>query len=127
MILQTSALDARTETELMKNIDLVLSDRKRTSIFIAHRSVLSAIFKTTRETHNRPRLRTVVEADLILVFNNGEIVEQGTHQQLLDKGGLYYSMWVEQAYQGVEEDEGDSVDNARLEESTKQQPSGRQR
>ncbi|EJD07002.1 iron-sulfur clusters transporter ATM1 [Fomitiporia mediterranea MF3/22] len=81
----TSALDARTEAELMKNINSILLDKRRTSIFIAH------------------RIRTVVEADLILVFNHGEVVEQGTHQELLDKGGLYYSMWMEQAYQTIEE------------------------
>ncbi|KAH8118241.1 iron-sulfur clusters transporter ATM1 [Phellopilus nigrolimitatus] len=88
----TSALDGRTETELMKNINSILLDKRRTSIFIAH------------------RLRTVVEADLILVFNQGEVVEQGTHQELLEKGGLYYDMWLEQAYQGDSEPEADSQD-----------------
>lgn len=73
--------------------------------------------------HFTLRLRTVVEADLILVFNNGEVVEQGTHQQLLEKGGLYHSMWIEQAYQGVE-DEGDEVDNARVLEVTQQKTDG---
>ena len=73
-----------------------------------------SLYNLQVEANNRSlRLRTVVEADLILVFNNGEVVEQGTHQQLLEKGGLYHSMWVEQAYQGVE-DEGDEVDSARL-------------
>ncbi|KAA1479447.1 P-loop containing nucleoside triphosphate hydrolase protein [Dentipellis sp. KUC8613] len=82
----TSALDAHTETELMKNINSMLLEKTRTSIFIAH------------------RLRTVVEADLILVFKDGQVVEQGTHDELLKAGGLYYSMWQEQiAEASVEE------------------------
>ncbi|KAH9921201.1 P-loop containing nucleoside triphosphate hydrolase protein [Epithele typhae] len=74
----TSALDAHTETELMRNINALLQDKSRTSIFIAH------------------RLRTVVEADLILVLKEGQVVEQGSHEQLMREGGLYYSMWQQQ-------------------------------
>ncbi|KAJ7111961.1 iron-sulfur clusters transporter ATM1 [Mycena epipterygia] len=74
----TSALDAHTEADLMRNINNLLTDQARTSIFIAH------------------RLRTVVEADLIIVLKEGEVAEQGTHEELLRKGGLYYSMWQEQ-------------------------------
>ncbi|KAI0729296.1 iron-sulfur clusters transporter ATM1 [Fomitopsis betulina] len=77
----TSALDAHSEAELMKNINALLQEKSRTSIFIAH------------------RLRTVVEADLILVLRDGVVVEQGTHEELIRKGGLYQSMWLEQAYQ----------------------------
>ncbi|KAI0247702.1 P-loop containing nucleoside triphosphate hydrolase protein [Lactifluus subvellereus] len=75
----TSALDAQTESELMKNINATLLDQARTSIFIAH------------------RLRTVVEADLIIVLKEGVVVERGTHEELIRAGGLYYSMWQEQA------------------------------
>ncbi|PPQ75918.1 hypothetical protein CVT26_006396 [Gymnopilus dilepis] len=75
----TSALDAHTESELMKNINTALLDKARTSIFIAH------------------RLRTVVEADLIIVLKDGEVAEQGTHEELMKKRGLYYSMWQQQA------------------------------
>ncbi|KAJ2929640.1 hypothetical protein H1R20_g7456, partial [Candolleomyces eurysporus] len=75
----TSALDAHTEHELMRNINSLLFEKARTSIFIAH------------------RLRTVVEADMIIVLKEGEVVEQGTHEELLRAKGLYYSMWQQQA------------------------------
>jgi ATP-binding cassette, subfamily B, heavy metal transporter len=48
------------------------------------------------------RLSTVVEADQILVVEAGEIVERGTHEALIAKGGRYASMW---ARQQAEEDE----------------------
>ncbi|KAF5342594.1 hypothetical protein D9611_002003 [Ephemerocybe angulata] len=90
----TSALDAHTEHELMKNIDSVLLDKGRTSIFIAH------------------RLRTVVDADLIIVLKDGEVVEQGTHEELLRARGLYYSMWQQQASLEGKEAEEVEVDQA---------------
>jgi len=81
----TSSLDAQTESELMKNINATLLDQARTSIFIAH------------------RLRTVVEADLIIVLKDGAVVEQGTHEELMLVRGLYYSMWQEQAAESFSE------------------------
>ncbi|OJT14995.1 Iron-sulfur clusters transporter ATM1, mitochondrial [Trametes pubescens] len=76
----TSALDAHTETELMRNVNSLLHEKARTSVFIAH------------------RLRTVVESGkyLILVLKDGQVVEQGTHEELMRAGGLYYSMWQQQ-------------------------------
>jgi ATP-binding cassette subfamily B protein len=52
--------------------------RGRTSFVIAH------------------RLSTIRSADLILVINQGEIVEQGTHQELLEKEGFYYRLYTSQ-------------------------------
>ncbi|KAG9125318.1 Iron-sulfur clusters transporter atm1, mitochondrial [Ceratobasidium sp. 392] len=75
----TSALDSQTEVDLMRNINSTLLDRRRTSIFIAH------------------RLRTVVGADLIVVLKDGRVYEQGTHESLMNQGGLYRDMWVAQA------------------------------
>lgn len=75
----TSSLDSHTETELMRNINTLLRDMSRTSIFIAH------------------RLRTVEDADHILVLDHGHVVERGTHEALLDKHGLYYDLWLAQS------------------------------
>ncbi|KIM28630.1 hypothetical protein M408DRAFT_329389 [Serendipita vermifera MAFF 305830] len=74
----TSALDSQTEMELMREINATLLNKRRTSIFIAH------------------RLRTVVGADLIIVLKDGSVAEQGTHEELLAKHGLYYDMWTAQ-------------------------------
>jgi ATP-binding cassette, subfamily B, heavy metal transporter len=72
----TSALDSHTEREIQNALDRV--SRGRTTLVIAH------------------RLSTIIGADEILVLSRGEIVERGTHQQLLAKGGLYASMWNRQ-------------------------------
>ena len=72
----TSALDSHTEREIQDALERVA--RERTSLVIAH------------------RLSTVVHADNILVLDRGEIVEQGTHPELLAKGGLYASLWARQ-------------------------------
>lgn len=63
----------------MKNINSALLGKARTSIFIAH------------------RLRTIIEADLIIVLQDGAVVEQGKHGELMKMEGLYYSMWQQQA------------------------------
>lgn len=75
----TSSLDSHTETELMRNINMLLRDMCRTSIFIAH------------------RLRTVEDADHILVLDHGHVAEHGTHETLLGKHGLYYDLWLAQS------------------------------
>jgi ATP-binding cassette subfamily B protein len=72
----TSALDSYTEKEIQDALDRV--SRNRTTLVIAH------------------RLSTIVNADEILVLEAGEIVERGTHQQLLARGGLYAGMWYQQ-------------------------------
>jgi ATP-binding cassette, subfamily B, heavy metal transporter len=72
----TSALDSHTEKEIQDALDRV--SRNRTTLVIAH------------------RLSTIVAADEIIVLDQGAIVERGTHQILLAKGGLYASMWNRQ-------------------------------
>ncbi|MEM9330948.1 MAG: ABC transporter ATP-binding protein/permease [Pseudomonadota bacterium] len=72
----TSALDTQTEREIQAALDEV--SKNRTTVVIAH------------------RLSTVVSADQILVLKAGEIVERGTHKELLRKKGLYGEMWSRQ-------------------------------
>jgi ATP-binding cassette subfamily B protein len=72
----TSALDSHTEKEIQDALDRV--SKNRTTLVIAH------------------RLSTIVAADEIIVLDQGVIVERGTHQALLAKGGLYASMWNRQ-------------------------------
>ena len=72
----TSALDSATEQEIQSALDYV--SRGRTTLVIAH------------------RLSTVIGADEIIVLQDGVIAERGTHRQLLDKKGLYQSMWDRQ-------------------------------
>ncbi|MHA7888676.1 ABCB family ABC transporter ATP-binding protein/permease [Roseicyclus sp.] len=79
----TSALDTETERDIQS--ELKMMGQGRSVITIAH------------------RLSTVVEADQILVLAAGEIVEQGTHDALLAKGGRYAAMWARQM---AGEDEG---------------------
>jgi ATP-binding cassette subfamily B protein len=65
----TSALDSESETLVQKALDKIMEGR--TTLVIAH------------------RLATVVRADRILVFDHGRLVEEGTHQSLIGKGGVY--------------------------------------
>ncbi|KAI1129766.1 P-loop containing nucleoside triphosphate hydrolase protein [Nemania abortiva] len=74
----TSALDTHTEQTLMQNINSILREKARTSVFIAH------------------RLRTIYDADLIIVLKEGRVAEQGTHKELIDRGGLYSELWSAQ-------------------------------
>jgi ATP-binding cassette subfamily B protein len=79
----TSALDSRTEEEILATLDRLA--RNRTTITIAH------------------RLSTVVDSDLILVLDEGLVAESGSHEELLNRGGLYADMWYRQAAERLEE------------------------
>jgi len=74
----TSALDSITEEEITETIRAISSRKEQITLLIAH------------------RLSTIMHADRIYVLEKGEIVETGTHQQLLDDKGLYYAMWRQQ-------------------------------
>ena len=74
----TSALDSITEEEITETIRAISSRKEQITLLIAH------------------RLSTIMHADRIYVLEKGEIVETGTHQQLLDEKGLYYAMWRQQ-------------------------------
>ena len=72
----TSSIDTRTEIQIQNAMDNLM--KGRTSFIIAH------------------RLSTIKNADLILVMNHGDIVEQGTHEELLAKGGFYSDLYNSQ-------------------------------
>ena len=72
----TSSVDTRTEVLIQQAMDKLME--KRTSFIIAH------------------RLSTIKNADLILVMDNGDIVEQGTHEELLKKNGFYSKLYNSQ-------------------------------
>lgn len=78
----TSSIDTRTEIQIQAAMDNLM--KGRTSFIIAH------------------RLSTIKNADLILVMNHGDIVEQGTHEELLTKGGFYADLYNSQ-FEEVEE------------------------
>lgn len=72
----TSSIDTRTEIRIQKAFNKMMQGR--TSFIVAH------------------RLSTIREADVILVMKDGHILEQGNHQQLLDKKGFYYTLYNSQ-------------------------------
>ena len=80
----------------MKNINATLLDSARTSIFIAHR-LRTVVEAGMRNVTSRLNERADPLTDMIIVLKEGTVVEQGTHEELLRAGGLYYSMWQEQA------------------------------
>jgi ATP-binding cassette, subfamily B (MDR/TAP), member 6 len=72
----TSALDTQTERNIQSALSRVCANK--TTLIIAH------------------RLSTIIHADEILVLKEGEIVERGRHEQLLEENGLYADMWNQQ-------------------------------
>ena len=72
----TSSVDTRTEILIQRAMDALMQGR--TSFIIAH------------------RLSTIRNADLILVMRDGDIVEQGNHEELLNKGGFYTELYNSQ-------------------------------
>ena len=75
----TSALDSKTEKSIEKSLKKL--SNKNTTLVIAH------------------RLSTIIDADKIIVLENGTIAEQGNHKELIKKNGLYAEMWMRQQEQ----------------------------
>ncbi len=82
----TSALDSRTESEILDTLHAVT--QRRTTITIAH------------------RLSTIVDADQIVVLDEGRVAERGSHAELMARGGLYAEMWARQA---AEREQGEAL------------------
>lgn len=72
----TSSIDTRTEMKIQKAFSVL--SKNRTSFVVAH------------------RIQTVKNADIILVMNKGNIIEQGTHEDLIEKRGFYYELYNSQ-------------------------------
>lgn len=83
----TSALDTHTEQALLGNINSILKEKSRTSVFVAH------------------RLRTIYDSDLIIVLKDGDVAEQGTHERLVDSGGVYSELWSAQEMLFIDEEQ----------------------
>jgi len=77
-----SAVDTRTEEEILSNLGRIMQDK--TSIIISH------------------RISTIKNADKILVIDNGEIIEQGTHTQLMDMRSAYFELYEKQLLEEAE-------------------------
>ncbi|MBA2466697.1 MAG: ABC transporter ATP-binding protein/permease [Sphingomonas sp.] len=86
----TSALDSRTEQAIQATLERVA--RSRSTIVIAH------------------RLSTVVEADQIVVLDDGRVAERGTHEELLQANGLYAELWYRQAAERVVEEAAEAAE-----------------
>jgi len=74
----TSSLDSITEEEITSTIKNISKEKEQITVLIAH------------------RLSTIMHADRIYVLERGQIVETGTHHELIEEKGLYYAMWRQQ-------------------------------
>ena len=82
LILDEATASVDTETEQMINLAMERAAENRTMLIVAH------------------RLSTVRQADCIFVLDHGEILEEGTHDGLLEKQGCYYKLWQESVRSG---------------------------
>jgi ABC-type multidrug transport system fused ATPase/permease subunit len=73
----TSALDSEVEAAIQENLEILMQGK--TVIAIAH------------------RLSTIAAMDRLIVLEQGEVIEQGTHEQLLAKSGVYAKLWQRQS------------------------------
>jgi ATP-binding cassette subfamily B protein len=74
----TSSLDSITEEEITNTIQRISAEKEQITVMIAH------------------RLSTIMHADRIYVLEKGQVVETGSHYELIEEKGLYYAMWRQQ-------------------------------
>lgn len=79
-----SAVDTKTENAILQNMQRIMKDR--TSIIISH------------------RVSSAKLADYIIFLDEGKIIEQGTHQELLEKNGLYTQLYEKQLHEEIASD-----------------------
>ncbi|VAW51679.1 Efflux ABC transporter, permease/ATP-binding protein mlr7818, partial [hydrothermal vent metagenome] len=91
----TSSLDSHSEQLILESLKEVAE--KHTTLVIAH------------------RLSTIIDADNIVVLDKGKIVEQGTHQKLLEKKGLYAHLWKLQQEEEREKQQEEQLEKEQLE------------
>lgn len=99
----TSALDTVSEAQIQEGLFKLMEGR--TALVIAH------------------RLSTVRKLDRILVMENGKIAEDGSHESLLAKGGLYAQLWEGQSGDFLENEEADEEESDEVESESKSEPS----
>lgn len=103
----TSALDTHTEQALMVNINGILREKGRTSVFVAH------------------RLRTIFDSDIIIVLKEGQVAEMGSHRELIDRDGVYAKLWS--AQETMFHEDGTSKEETEEEKTPKEQGESRSR
>jgi len=97
----TSSVDTRTEIQIQQALLNLM--KGRTSFVIAH------------------RLSTIRNADMVLVINHGEIIERGTHEELLEKKGFYYNLYMSQ-FKGTIDAEFEYIKPAEVYDLPRQTP-----
>ena len=93
----TASLDSETESLIQGSLDDIMSDK--TVLVVAH------------------RLSTIAHLDRIVVLDKGQIIEDGTHAQLLERRGLYFRLWQRQSDGLLSETDDQVQDNLVTQES----------
>jgi ATP-binding cassette subfamily B protein len=96
----TSSVDTRTEIQIQEALQRLMEDR--TSFVIAH------------------RLSTIRKADMVLVVNNGEIVERGGHKELMESKGFYYNLYMSQFKGTIDDADFEYIKPAEVYDKTRQ-------